>query len=275
MGVKSALLGVAFFFSIGAFATDPIILFSEPGVPVLGYNSLVDRIQEGNSLRFSNGRVWQVERVLGRGESSFVFASQGRAVRISRFAGLYDHRDSYKDLLNEILDGNAVLRRRLVPVIEVFPEESLRGEYVVQEELLPPPGMTRIFSLEEFLDGTVNLSRRSLKTVNDRLVDFAVRCSGFRRFGDQSPKQILYTSTGWRLADYRKNHILASSANDPMPFQFAPTASPAKFMSCADSVALLFFSTPSSDPSVLPLPGSLIERVRRLSVIFRHEQLSI
>jgi len=245
-----------------AHGAETFVLFHADGNPVEGYDRIVENLKVGDRVQFGDGKKFLIRSILGQGKSSLILAvNRSRAIKIPLNTAAIP-------LLNDLLTGYRELRRLGVPLVQIYELNSLPGQYISLEELEPHPALGRLMSLSEFAEGQVPEFSTLFAVMAAELQEFAEKCFHIAKFGDQGPSQVLYTRRGWRLVDFRRNHQLARSTKDGIPFgsYFDARSLP---RSCGQELAsLLHDMGESATQTVLVVPHS-IETAIRLAIFLK------
>ncbi|MBS1982813.1 MAG: hypothetical protein JST16_01465, partial [Bdellovibrionales bacterium] len=164
----------------------------------------------GDKLDFGDGHVFEVRGYLDRrrsGSNRILDIGNGRALRIPTssgegmgFFGGKDHR--YDESISSYLELYAELSANHVPIIKVYPEESVSPRFVVMKKEDFP------FTLASFAKGQglqgekLKLSPKERARLEDQLVEFARHTWMYTRIGDFRPDQIAYNGKEWVLFDF-------------------------------------------------------------------------
>lgn len=215
--VSQLILGAVAIFSAGTFA-NPIDLF-KAGVPIKDYDKVVYNLQPQESVRFSDGAVFTIEKNYvplagnpNRGTTAIFSVGNGRVIRIPKRCSAKSQCETNQDYLVQFAKGEKLLREKGVLIPQVYLEESYLPEYVVVEELEIIELLYDWFTYLGDHPGDVHpLKLAALKK-------FAARASPFTHIGDFGDTQVALTPKGWVLFDWTDKHALY----DPSPQAVAP-----------------------------------------------------
>jgi hypothetical protein len=256
--------------SASARSLETIRLFDD-GFPVGDYEDRIAEIGPGKVIEFSQSTRFTVRSILGNsGRSSLILDVEelqpDRALRISKGRGKFLN-STYAGILNEIIDGYYPLKNNGVPVVDSFEAQSRRDEYVVIEKLFPEKRIGHLVPLDRFVEtGGKGIAPEVVIEMKEDLIRFALSLAPFVAIGDQSGSQVLYSSKGWRIADYRNSHLFAKSKDRMSPFQRWPALVPPR--TCARHfgnllLALDFEASTVTNNHYYPLPAEIFSIVQK------------
>ncbi|MBY0371627.1 hypothetical protein K2X33_13155 [bacterium] len=250
---------VAWVRPVAAGTCNPAItLFSTDGTPAHNYDSLVESLGAGNCVLFSSGKKIKLVKDLGGKESSRVFGvGRNRAIKIAKTKEAIP-------LLNEILEGYHEIKA-LAPTVAIFPDQSLSGEYIWEEELIPHHLIGRLVGLDDFNSSHFPPNQIPFTLLATELVKFARKAFRVAHFGDQGSAQIHFTNRGWVVTDYRRGHLVAKSAWDLIPFQRQYV--PATGAACGGALSRLIYDVSEIGGQRMLIVPDELETAVRLSVL--------
>lgn len=199
--------------------------------PDPAYDHTVTQLKAGDRITFSNGKTFEIDGLLGQGNTSLILGvkgnppqalripqgiswfarsndSQGRRLVLTGAVGnpsLYGEpysRDFYhlRSFVDFMIEGYPELIAHGVDTVEIY--DSLPGEYVLVERLPPTSLPLRPFLMQR--EGDAHFEERAQK-----LVTFARKTADFSSIGDFNDSQLLYNPERrrWVLADWTQKHI--------------------------------------------------------------------
>jgi hypothetical protein len=191
-------------------------------------------LKPGDMLEFSNGAVYPVLGILGKGFTTLVIdIGHEKVLRIPKHkrmpyikppANQFFHSSSidvvgdtydmdYTQFTTATLEGYQTLRQAGVPTVALFVDESLAGEYVVAQKI----------NIAFFLDAILGKYRKvdpaTYKAAEEALIRFAHRSAHFQAIGDFKANQLAFDGTDWVLVDWTTRSVAAQFQNDPNIFQ--------------------------------------------------------
>lgn len=178
--------GMCFFRS--AFAA---FLFQR-GEQVENYNRIIHSLKKNDILTFSNGKSFQIKRILGHGNTTLILETvQGQALRIPLRKGTF-RRYSYTRYIDAFYEGYERIKDS-VRVTKVY--DYLPGEYLLVEKV------DSQFSLLDFLEGHTSVSSDHKKRIIVLLFKWAQTTKDFVTIGDFGEEQLVFNGKEWVLVD--------------------------------------------------------------------------
>lgn len=192
-----------------------IELFSAPGVPSADFYDLTHRVRAGDMLGLSGGDR-RVVRRLGYGGTTFIFENErGRASRVPR--GSTDGR-----FIDETVEGYRQLRALGIPLIRLYEDTHIPGEYV-EVDLMPPDAQRLDKWLRQYNDCVENPAHCSAEQLRehaekkDALLVFYAATAYVSHMADFRSEQIHWVGGRWLLTDWRLKHTMATHVYDNWP----------------------------------------------------------
>ncbi len=226
--IKTVFLSLPFgLISQHALAAN-FILFDFPGHQVERYDRIVEHLVPGDSIQFSNGKIFKIQNIIGHGNLTLVLGiGNERVLRIPLRSGFFEREiktfssDSqeilmaqkkissrYTDFLKFYLEGHKSLRKSGIPIPTVYESVSLFGEYIVVEDIHVQ------FTLSELIKSKNRA--RLIKDKNlfyDALIEFAGKTWEFSNIYDFHSEQLGWNGQKWILFDF-SNTIVRSWWSD-------------------------------------------------------------
>ena len=191
------ILAIFFFFSVSADAifAAHYQLFSRPGIPAVMYNVYLNRLAPGDTISFSSGKVYKIEKRLGQGNTSLILAvGKNAALRIPLNKSIFA-----RSWFNQYWEGYLHLKDSQIPIVKAYAD--LNQEFVLVERF------QKRFDFGEFLDGGINISETEKARIMSEFIDFASKTYEFARIGDFHQSQLVYTKKGWLLVDWGNDTV--------------------------------------------------------------------
>lgn len=173
-------------------------LFSAKNTPVENYNEIVRKLQKGDEIRFSDGVTHKLGRLLGSGNTTYVFELSNRPTEVIRVPKIKEELRYIQATQN----GYAELVRRQVPIVTIHNPGSL--EYIIVDKLGS--------NTKDFDDLVANkVTPLQKKEMIQGLKDFAKRTAAFAYIGDLRPDQMVYDfdKKAWIVFDWTSAHFIA------------------------------------------------------------------
>jgi hypothetical protein len=170
-------------------------LFNPNQTPVSNYDQIVEELDVGDTIIFSNDKSFKIEGKLGSGNLTRVFdVGGGVAIRIPKMG-------FFNEMLHLYMEGYSVLTREKVPTIKIYEKQSLDREYILAEKLPHP-----IVSLESLINGKVKVTPAQRSLMYDQLVAFARKTAMFNIVGDFKLDALIWRVDHWELMDWDHQH---------------------------------------------------------------------
>lgn len=167
------------------------------------YIKLVQNIQSGDTLIFSNGHQFRVGALLGEGNTSRILAlanDPGKVLRIP----LSKSKSSY---IRSSAEGYRALKELGVPTVKL--NTGLSGEYLVADRV------GSHVSLQDLINRKGSLSNHPefVERIKEELKVFMRKAAPFSRIGDLHAGNLVYDikARQWTVLDFTHDHLLAVS----------------------------------------------------------------
>ncbi len=169
------------------------------------YDKMVSRIRAGDTLIFSNGQKFTVERILGHGYTTLILAIKEdptKALRIPLNREEQSYTESY-------IRGYKMLAKAELPTVKVY--ESYGAEYVVVEKLtdyMTFADFANAASAPRLITWWRRISGRKsplpLQEMEEKFYLFARLISLYDSIGDLNASNLIYDfkTQEWRLMDW-------------------------------------------------------------------------
>ncbi|MBN1896521.1 MAG: hypothetical protein JW789_02220 [Candidatus Aenigmarchaeota archaeon] len=184
----------------------PITLFDH-GKPVDAYIKIIRNIEQGVMIKFSNGQIFTIKKVLGQGRTTRVVTVkeseyENWAVRLNM--------KTNPEYINEMLEREPELNQLGKNIVRLDERRSLKNEYCLVEILKIE------FELHDYLSDYCNLGSDE---IDNYIIEFAKVSARFSFIGDFKSKQLAFVKgRGWVLVDYTQGNRYASRVNDSTLF---------------------------------------------------------
>ena len=179
-------------------------LFKSARIKVNGYSDILLNLKEGNRVKFSDGKVFTIKKIISDTGLSFLFENElGDVVRIpNRMSGIYTNE--------QMLVGHAKLIKLNVPIIKIKTELSSRhAEYIIAEKINSPQ------TLDEVLKHWNKIRKIDNSDQARGLLEFSEKMSVLTHIDDFSGDQVLWDGDRWILHDWLGAVEVALTEDDP------------------------------------------------------------
>lgn len=195
-----------FFSSVGS-AKD-LHLFSRSGIASLDYYQAHSETRRGDRFIFSDGQSYEIDRLLGCGQTTCIYGLLGspdKAIRIPKYYGLLkrtrEDTAHTRDFINAFIRGKKELSYYKVPSVEIYGGNE--NEYIIVERI---HSMT---DLHQFLMNPFSFTNLDRIQMENDLIQFAKATAQFKNIGDFHSRQLHYVrGRGWLLLDWTEHHEL-------------------------------------------------------------------
>lgn len=195
------LLGILLIFPSLGFCKH-LVLFDKNETDVhernKNYSEKIKLIQIGDTVEFSNGKTFFIKNILGReneGLMSHIFdVGDERIIRIDSVNGIKYHA------VNMTLDGYDEIKKAGIRLVDIYPDESLRGEYVLQDKAQIRRNLSDIISFWERIPYAEQIQ------IKDSLRDFIVSTYKFQKVSDLRPPNIIWDGKDIKMLDWTHWH---------------------------------------------------------------------
>lgn len=181
-----------------AFAKD-YVLFTK-GTEHESYNQIVTKLAAGDTIQFSDGNRFQVEKVLSVGANAIVDVGNNVVLRLP---GNFSIGGQNGLSIDRFKVGHELLVKNGVPVVEISTKFYLKGEYIAIKKI------PIVFTLEAFLKTFPSLPKAKQEMALSKLSDWFAQAAGMEEIADFHRGQLGFTGTEWVLFDWDDLHKIS------------------------------------------------------------------
>lgn len=205
-----AILFFSLFISFLGMAKD-VHLFPTSAIQAEQYYRARQEIRHGDRLFFTDGKTYEVDHLLGCGQTTCIYGLIGspeKAIRIPKFYSLLKRTRTdtahTKDFINAFLQGKKELNQYKIPSVDIY--DGNENEYIIVEKV------RSVTDLHHFLMNPFSFSDLDRSQMESDLIRFAKATAPFKNIGDFTSHQLHYIQgRGWVLLDWSDDHQVFNS----------------------------------------------------------------
>lgn len=170
-------------------------LFDSAGRMNSEYDKIVQNLEQNDILKFSNGKSFQLKKVLGSGNTTLILETiDGFALRIPLSAGpsKYSKLPCYM-YINGFIEGYESIKN-YVRTVKIY--DNNPNQYVLVEKV------DLNFTLQDLLDGKIHLNSQEKAYVTQQLLNWTKETMRFMYIGDFRFEQLGFNGNEWILLDF-------------------------------------------------------------------------